>query len=171
MDSSYPKKTEKDLKKIPIDVVQDDQALAAEFEKMTDAEDAAYLGDNVQLGDAFEATSIDNYQVIDRANKRAAEKVPGLEKEIAELKKIKNDGDDDGDKKEKKKGLINSIGKAFESISTKLENNIETILDDPSKRALFYAGTDMVDKASRITPISSGKAQSPFGIVVSGFGS
>jgi post-segregation antitoxin (ccd killing protein) len=168
MDSSYPKKTEKEDNKIPIEIVQDDQALAAEFEKMTDAEDSAYLGDEVKLGDAFKETSIDSYQVTDRSNKRLAEKVPALEKEIAKLKNQKNDGDGDG--KEKKKGLINSIGKAFESISTKLENNIETMLDDPGKRALFYAGTDMVDKASRITPISSGKAQSPFGMVVSGFG-
>jgi hypothetical protein len=169
MDSSYPKKTEKEDNKIPIEIVQDDQALAAEFEKMTDAEDSAYLGDEIKLGDAFKTTSIDSYQVTDRSNKRLAEKVPALEKEIAQLKSIKNDGD--GNEKKEKKGLINSIGKAFESISTKLETNIETILDDPGKRALFYAGTDMVDRASRITPISSGKAQSPFGMVVSGFGS
>ena len=172
MDSSYPKKTEKEDNKIPIEIVQDDQALAAEFEKMTDAEDSAYLGDEVKVGDAFKTTSIDDsYQVTDRANKRLAEKVPALEKEIAKLKSIKNDGDGDGNKKKEKKGLINSIGKAFSSISNKLETNIETMLDDPGKRALFYAGTDMVDRASRITPISSGKAQSPFGMVVSGFGS
>ena len=171
MDSSYPKKTEKEDNKIPIEIVQDDQALAAEFEKMTDAENSAFLGEEVELGDAFKTTSIDNYQVEDRANKRVAEKVPALEKEIAKLKSIKNDGDGDGNKKKEKKGLINSIGKAFSSISNKLETNIETMLDDPGKRALFYAGTDMVDRASRITPISSGKAQSPFGMVVSGFGS
>ena len=68
--------------------MQDDQALAAEFEKMTDAEDSAYLGDEVKVGDAFKTTSIDDsYQVTDRANKRLAEKVPALEKEIAKLKK------------------------------------------------------------------------------------
>ena len=103
MDSSYPKKTEKEDNKISIDVVQDDQALAAEFEKMTDAENSAYLGDEVKVGDAFKTTSIDSYQVTDKANKRLAEKVPALEKEIAKLKSIKNDGDGDGDEKKKRK--------------------------------------------------------------------
>ena len=74
MDNSYPKKTEKEDNKIPIEIVQDDQALAAEFEKMTDTEDSAYLGDEVKLGDAFKRTSIDSYQVTDRANKRLQRK-------------------------------------------------------------------------------------------------
>ena len=81
------------------------------------------------------------------------------------------DVQNDGDEKEEKKGLFKSIGNAFSNLSGKLENNIETMLADPGKRALFYAGTDIIDKASRITPISSGKAQSPFGQIASGFGS
>ena len=40
MDNSYPKKTEKEDNKIPIEIVQDDQALAAEFEKMTRSKSA-----------------------------------------------------------------------------------------------------------------------------------
>ncbi len=113
MDSSYPKKTEKEDNKIPIEIVQDDQALAAEFEKMTDAENSAFLGEEVELGDAFKTTSIDNYQVEDRANKRVAEKVPALEKEIAKLKSIKNDGDGDGNKKKRKERFNKFNRKSF----------------------------------------------------------
>jgi len=41
LDSSFPKKGDED-NKISIDVINDDQALAAEFEKMTDAEESVY---------------------------------------------------------------------------------------------------------------------------------
>ena len=71
----------------------------------------------------------------------------------------------------KQKSLINSIGSAFSSISNKLETNIGKVLEDPNKRALFYAGTEMIDKASRMVPLSSGKAQSPFGIITGSLGS
>ena len=39
MDTNFPKKSEEE-NKIPIDVINDDQALAAQFNKMTDAEEA-----------------------------------------------------------------------------------------------------------------------------------
>ena len=66
----------------------------------------------------------------------------------------------------KKMNLIQSAGKAFSNLANKLETNIETVMDDPGKRALFYAGLDTIDRASRIAPIS--QAQSPFGIIASG---
>jgi len=81
----------------------------------------------------------------------------------------KNNGDGDGDKK--KKSLINSIGGAFSSIATKLESNIGKVLEDPNKRALFYSGMEMIDKSSRMVPLSSGRAQSPFGIITGSLGS
>ena len=66
----------------------------------------------------------------------------------------------------KKMNLIQSAGKAFSNLADKLETNIEMVMDDPGKRALFYAGLDTIDKASRIQPI--GKAQSPFGQIAGG---
>ena len=42
MDTNFPKKSEEE-NKIPIEVINDDQALAAEFEKMTDAEESGAL--------------------------------------------------------------------------------------------------------------------------------
>jgi len=66
----------------------------------------------------------------------------------------------------KKMSLIQSAGKAFSNLADKLETNIETVMDDPGKRALFYAGLDTIDQASRIQPIS--KAQSPFGQIAGG---
>ena len=126
MDTNFPKKSEEE-NKIPIEVINDDQALAAEFNKMTVNED---LDGSLN----------------------------------------KKNNDDDNEKKEKK-GLINSIGSAFSSISNKLETNIGKVLDDPNKRALFYAGTEMIDKASRMVPLSSGRAQSPFGIITGSLGS
>ena len=120
MDTNFPKKSEEE-NKIPIDVINDDQALAAQFNKMTDAEEA----------------------------------LPNNEVEVPK----------------EKKSLINSIGSAFSSISNKLETNIGKVLEDPNKRALFYAGTEMIDKASRMVPLSSGRAQSPFGIITGSLGS
>jgi len=66
----------------------------------------------------------------------------------------------------KKMNLIQSAGKAFSNLADKLETNIEKVMDDPGKRALFYAGLDTIDQASRIQPI--GKAQSPFGQIAGG---
>jgi len=124
MDESYPKKVDKEENKIPVDIINNDQALASEFNKMTVDED---------------------------------------------LDGSLNKNDDPPEKKEKK-GLINSIGSAFSSISSKLENNIGKVLEDPNKRALFYAGTDMINKASRMVPLSSGRAQSDFGIITGSLG-
>ena len=127
MDVNFPKKSEEETK-IPVDVINDDMALAAEFNKMTVNED------------------------LDGALN-------------------KGDNGDNGDNGDEKKSLINSIGSAFSSISNKLETNIGKVLEDPNKRALFYAGTDMIDKASRMVPLSSGRAQSPFGIITGSLGS
>jgi len=66
----------------------------------------------------------------------------------------------------KKMNLIQSAGKAFSNLADKLETNIEKVMDDPGKRALFYSGLDTIDKASRIQPI--GKSQSPFGQIAGG---
>ena len=139
LDSSFPKKDDED-NKISVDIINDDQALAAEFEKMT--------VDEVDLEDK----TYPDYKTAKTA-----------------LIKPEND-DSDGDEKKEKKSLINSIGSAFSSISNKLETNIGKVLEDPNKRALFYAGTDMIDKASRMVPLSSGRAQSPFGIITSSLG-
>ena len=142
MDSNFPKKSEEE-NKIPVDIINDDQALAAEFNKMT--------VDEVDLEDK----TYPDYKTA----------------KIALVKPENGDGDGDGDEKKEKKSLINSIGSAFSSISNKLETNIGKVLDDPNKRALFYAGTEMIDKASRMVPLSSGRAQSPFGIITGSLGS
>jgi len=63
-------------------------------------------------------------------------------------------------------GLIKSAGKAFSNLADKLETNIEKVMDDRGKRALFYSGLNIIDEASRIKPIQ--KAQSPFGMVAKG---
>jgi hypothetical protein len=63
-------------------------------------------------------------------------------------------------------GLIKSAGKAFSNLADKLETNIEKVMDDPGKRAMFYSGLNIIDDASRIKPIS--QAQSPFGMVAKG---
>lgn len=63
-------------------------------------------------------------------------------------------------------GLIKSAGKAFSNLADRLETNIEKVMDDPGKRAMFYSGLNIIDESSRIQPI--GKAQSPFGKIASG---
>ena len=176
LDSSFPKKGDEE-NKISVDIINDDQALAAEFEKMTDAEESAILvgeydletdtfSKKNSLGEAFDTTSASSGQITRRAETRIENEVD-LDKQISELKAKR---EIEVPEKKEKKSLINSIGSAFSSISAKLETNIGKVLEDPKKRALFYAGTDMIDKASRITPISSGRAQSPFGIVTSSLG-
>ena len=176
MDDSYPTKVDKEENKIPVDIINDDQALALEFEKMTDAEDKGTLigirqddgsySKKNSIGEAFDILDVGNVDV--ERNRKArliyeANQLANKEKENQVVKK-------DPEKKEKK-GLINSIGNAFSSIATKLEGNIGKVLDDPNKRALFYAGTDMINKASRMVPLSSGKAQSDFGIITGSLGS
>ena len=63
-------------------------------------------------------------------------------------------------------GLIKSAGKAFSNLADRLETNIEKVMDDPGKRAMFYSGLNIIDNSSRIQPI--GKAQSPFGKIAKG---
>ena len=118
---SFPKKPEEE-NKISVDVINNDQALANEFNK------------------------------IGNGNK--------------------NENDPDKNKKipAERKNLFQKIGGAFSTLADNLETNLEEVMADPGRRALFYAGTAQIDKASRITPISSGKAQSPFGQIVSSLG-
>ena len=157
LDSSFPKKGDED-NKISVDIINDDQALAAEFEKMTDNENYA---DNI---DDLESRTLIRAQINEK--NKDYERLKNLEASGA----LQVNEEIEVPEKKEKKSLINSIGSAFSSISNKLENNIGKVLEDPNKRALFYAGTDMIDKASRITPISSGRAQSPFGIVTGSLG-
>jgi hypothetical protein len=63
-------------------------------------------------------------------------------------------------------GLIKSAGKAFENLSNKLESSIGEVMSNPNKRALFYAGLDMIDKSSGYGPLS--EAKSPIGIIGGG---
>jgi post-segregation antitoxin (ccd killing protein) len=142
MDSNFPKKSEEE-NKIPVDIINDDQALAAEFNKMT--------VDEVDLEDK----TYPDYKTAKTALVKPENDQMILPKPKPEVEK---------------KSLINSIGSAFSSISNKLETNIGKVLEDPNKRALFYAGTDMIDKASRMVPLSSGRAQSPFGIITGSLG-
>ena len=176
LDSSFPKKSDED-NKISVDIINDDQALAAEFEKMTDAEESAILVGKYDLetdtfskknsiGEAFDILGSNNGQITRRAEKRIKDDAD-LDKQISELKTKR---EIEVPEKKEKKSLINSIGSAFSSISAKLETNIGKVLEDPNKRALFYAGTEMIDKASRMVPLSSGRAQSPFGIITGSLG-
>jgi hypothetical protein len=126
---SFPRKP-KEEEKISVDIINNDQALAGEFNK------------------------------IGNEN----------EKILENFKTANDNKDNDLNKDKDKKSLFQSIGGAFSKLSDKLETNLEAIMNDPGKRALFYAGINQIDKASRITPISSGKAQSPFGQLGSSFG-
>ena len=90
--------------------------------------------------------------------KSAKERFKALPKEDQELFK-KETGS-------KNIGLIKSAGKAFTNLADKLETNIEKVMNDPGKRALFYSGLNIIDQSSRIQPI--GKAQSPFGRIAGG---
>jgi hypothetical protein len=80
---------------------------------------------------------------------------------------LSNIGKNDPEKKEDNTGIFNKVGKALSGIADRLETNIENVMKDPGKRALFYAGLETVDRASRFSPI--GQAQSPFGMIAGGF--
>jgi len=62
-------------------------------------------------------------------------------------------------------GFIESAGKAFSNLATKLETNIEKVMEDPGKRAMFYSGLSMIDESSGYKPIT--QAKSPLGIFAS----
>ena len=73
MDDSYPTKVDKEENKIPVDIINDDQALALEFEKMTDAEDKGTLigirqddgsySKKNSIGEAFDILDVGNVDV------------------------------------------------------------------------------------------------------------
>ncbi len=112
----------------------------------------------------------DQFSKLDSSTQAKVLENIGLEKEDQETPKQKFRALPEEERKKfmeetgtKNIGLIKSAGKAFSNLAGKIESRIETIMDDPGKRALFYAGLDAVDKSSRIAPIT--QAQSPFGII------
>jgi len=144
-----------------------------EFAKMTDAENSAFLGEEVELGDAFKTTSIDSYQVTDRANKRLADLVPELKKENEALKiQLTNNLPDP-----EKEKLINidtsslssftsSVGKSFMNIAKEVPKRIDEVAADPKRRKNFIRGLQIINESSGIKPIS--QAKSPLGSIASG---
>jgi hypothetical protein len=117
-----------------------------------------------------------NNEVVTKESEVAKTEIPGGAALIDFYKKLdqkeqekflSNIGKNDPEKKEDNTGILNKVGKALTGIADRLETNIENVMKDPGKRALFYAGLETVDRASRFTPI--GQAQSPFGMIAGGF--
>ena len=117
-----------------------------------------------------------NNEVVTKESEVAKTEIPGGAALLDFYKKLdqkeqekflSNIGKNDPEKKEDNTGIFNKVGKALSGIADRLETNIENVMKDPGKRALFYAGLETVDRASRFSPI--GQAQSPFGMIAGGF--
>lgn len=117
-----------------------------------------------------------NNEVVTKESEVAKTEIPGGAALLDFYKKLdqkeqenflSNIGKDDSGKKEDNTGILNKVGKAFSGIADRLETNIETVMKDPGKRALFYSGLETIDRASRFSPL--GQAQSPFGMIAGGF--
>jgi len=136
---------------------------------------AAYIGQDAQVGDAFDATSIDSYQVQDAANERLAKETLDLRDENEKLKielgnlsKVVNPEDDKGKKTDKGgfSAFVSSVGDALTGVVSGVENKMEAIYDDPKKRRNFLQGLNTIIESSGYTPIA--EAKSPVGKIATG---
>jgi len=135
--------------------------------------DSAYLGneEDVQIGDAFEATSLDNYRVEDARNERLAGETNDLRKENEALKIELGKALPDPEKQpeEKKSALskfTSDVGQSFMNIASAIPNKIDEIAKDPKKKKNFMRGLEIMEASSGIKPI--GQAKSPLGMISSG---
>jgi hypothetical protein len=145
-----------------------DAAKTGALEKQTTEEDGKIEIDSVGKALADKFMSLSSDKQIEALNNIGLKKV----KEPTPKEKFKELPKEEQEKflKEtntEKMGFVQSAGKALTNIADRLETNIEKVMEDPGKRALFYAGLETVDRASRFSPI--GQAQSPFGMIAGGF--
>jgi ADP-ribose pyrophosphatase YjhB (NUDIX family) len=138
-----------------------------------DAE-AAYIRDDAQIGDAFKATSLDSYQVKDKANERLAKEAIDLRKQNEKLKielgnliKTETPGEG-GDNKDEGgfKTFVKGVGEAFKNVADGAEKKLTKVYDDREKRMMFLSGLNTIIEASSFTPITQSK--SPLGKIASG---
>jgi len=153
------------LEKIKEDEYSDENFVGNEAE-------SAYVGDNAKIGDAFEATSLDSFQVEDAQNERLAGEAVNLRKENEALKIKLGAGLPDPTKKliDIKTGSLgeftSSVGKSFMNIAKEIPNKIDEIAKDPEKKKNFMRGLEIIEASSGIKPI--GQAKSPLGMISSG---
>ena len=129
-----------DTNETKVEVDMTGKALAEQFSKLDSTTQSKVL-ENIGLEKKEEPSAKERFRSLSKEDQEVFKKETGS----------------------KNIGLIKSAGKAFSNLANKLETNIETVMSDPGKRALFYAGLDAVDRSSRIKPIT--EAQSPFGII------
>ena len=135
---------------------------------------SAYLGndDDVQIGDAFKATSLDNYRVKDARNERLAGETNDLRKENEALKIELGNALPNPEKKliDIKTGSLgeftSSVGKSFMNIAKEIPNKIDEIAKDPDKKKNFMRGLEIIEASSGIKPI--GQATSTVGAISRG---
>ena len=132
---------------------------------MVKENDKIEVSKGAALSEQFKNLTTDEQEIVlsnigleREETKSAKERFKSLPKEDQELFKKETET--------KNIGLIKSAGKAFTNLANRLETNIEKVMNDPGKRALFYSGLNIIDNSSRIEPI--GKAQSPFGRIARG---
>ena len=105
--------------------------------------DVAFRGKNEEIGQAFRDTEADSYQVLNRANERAAKRVPELEAENEQLKielgNLSKVIDPEEKPAEKRSGLekfISGVGQAFTYVSINAKK-LDEVYKDKSRRAQF----------------------------------
>ena len=135
--------------------------------------DVAFRGKNEEIGQAFRDTEADSYQVLNRANERAAKRVPELEAENEQLKielgNLSKVIDPEEKPAEKRSGLekfISGVGQAFTGVFDGMEKKLDEVYKDKSRRAQFLQGLNTVIEASSFKPIS--QASSPLGMFAKG---
>lgn len=135
--------------------------------------DVAFRGKNEEIGQAFRDTEADSYQVLDRANERAAKRVPELEAENEQLKielgNLSKVVDPEKKPPEKKSGLerfVTGVGQAFTGVFDGMEEKLDEVYKDKNRRAKFLMGLNTVIEASSFKPIS--QASSPLGMFAKG---
>jgi len=162
--------SEKD--KMNLELAKDEGALMTVKEMMGDSKGTVpketVTSDKIEIDNVGSALA-DQFSKLDESQQAKVLSSIGLVKEKTSPKDAFKSLSDEERKAfmektgSKKMNLIQSAGKAFSNLATKLETNIEKVMDDPGKRALLYSGLDAIDRSSRIRPIN--EAQSAFGIL------
>ena len=144
-----------------------------------DNSEAAYVGDEAKIGDAFRRTDVDSYQVEDAQNKRLALKSVELakENEILKADNAKYKIDLKGKALPPPDKLIDidtsslssfttSVGESFMNLAKEVPNKIEEISKDPKKKRNFMRGLEIIEASSGIKPI--GQSTSDLGAISRG---
>ena len=161
------------------EIIVEDEYSDKNFLPGDNSKAAAFDEDTLQVGDAFENTKADSFEVRYYQNKRLAGEASNLKKENEILKadNAKYKIDLEGKALPAPDKLIDidtsslssfttSVGESFMNLAKEVPNKIEEISKDPKKKRNFMRGLEIIEASSGIKPI--GQSTSDLGAISKG---